>query len=85
MKPNSTETTPKKYTVQVSAAITGNNLIKQAPLNPNHTHFILVDNARLNRFGGEIDFRSNLEKAIADYNAFEADEKINIVVLVVSE
>ncbi len=46
---------------------------KQA-LDPNHSHFILVDNARIG-FGGEIDFRANLESAISE-NA------IPIVVLV---
>jgi len=30
-------------------------------LDPNHTHFILVDNSHENKFGGEIDFRARLE------------------------
>ena len=33
-------------------------------LEPNHSHFILVDNAQL-MFGGEIDFRARLEAHIA--------------------
>lgn len=45
-------------------------MLKNAPekstlLDPNHTHFILVDNAKLNEFGGEVDFRSQLESRIA--------------------
>jgi len=35
--------------------------IKVERLDPNHTHFILVDNSRENEFGGEIDFRARLE------------------------
>ncbi|XP_072020322.1 transient receptor potential cation channel subfamily M member-like 2 [Amphiura filiformis] len=36
-----------------------------ADLNPNHTHFILVDSHVNNKFGGEIDLRSKLEGAIS--------------------
>jgi transient receptor potential cation channel subfamily M protein 2 len=42
--------------------------IKQELLNPDHSHFILVDNAKLNDFGGEIDFRIKLEKEISKGN-----------------
>jgi len=35
--------------------------IEAGLLDPNHTHFILVDNSRENEFGGEIDFRARLE------------------------
>ncbi len=38
--------------------------IKQELLDPNHSHFLLVDNAQLNCFGGEIDFRARLESHI---------------------
>jgi hypothetical protein len=63
---------------------------KSAPLDPNHTHFILVDNSQLNVFGGEINFRGKLESAISSYGSkyrkltFENGEssKIPIVVLV---
>ena len=40
---------------------------KRANLDPNHSHFVLVDNAQLNVYGGEIDFRGRLEKAIVSY------------------
>ncbi|KAK7104609.1 hypothetical protein V1264_019300 [Littorina saxatilis] len=39
---------------------------KDAPLDKNHTHFILVDNGSVGKAGGEIEFRSRLEKCIAD-------------------
>jgi hypothetical protein len=37
---------------------------KLVALDTNHTHFILVDNSQVNKFGGEIKFRGELEKAI---------------------
>ena len=49
--------------------------IKAELLDPNHTHFILVDNAQLNKFGGEIDFRAKLES--------EIQKKIPVVMVVV--
>ena len=52
---------------------------KKQPLDPNHSHFILVDNARIG-FGGEIDFRADLESAISKSNS--NNSKIPIVVLV---
>ena len=35
-------------------------------MDPNHTHFILVDNAH-HTFGGEIDFRARFESEIAKF------------------
>ena len=35
-----------------------------AALDPNHSHFVLVDNDKADGFGGEIDFRANLEQFI---------------------
>ena len=55
-------------------------------LDPNHTHFILVDNQKLNEYAGETDLRSNLESAISNYQVKDGEsEKIPIVVLVVSK
>jgi hypothetical protein len=34
------------------------------PLDPNHTHFILVDDGKNDEFGAEIDFRANLENEL---------------------
>ncbi len=45
-------------------------------LDPNHSNFILVDNAQYN-FGGEVNFRASLEAKIAE------TRQIPIVVLVV--
>jgi hypothetical protein len=42
-----------------------------AHLDPNHSHFILVDSTKLNEFGGEIKFRSRLESAISKRNLSE--------------
>ncbi len=61
-------------------------------MDPNHTHFILVDNAQV-KYGGEIKFRGELESAIANKTNLEkinknmgsiskSNDKIPIVVLV---
>ncbi|KAK6180329.1 hypothetical protein SNE40_012504 [Patella caerulea] len=48
------------------------NLLEDAPkpdevfLNPNHTHFLLVDDGTTHKWATEIDFRSALEKAISE-------------------
>ena len=44
---------------------------KDSCLQPNHTHFILVDNAQLNTFGGEIKLRNEIEKEISNYDHTE--------------
>ena len=35
-------------------------------LDPNHTHFILVDDGTQQKFGGEIDLRSKLEAHVSE-------------------
>ena len=37
----------------------------QAPLEPNHTEFIFINDGTQREYGGEIKFRANLERAIA--------------------
>lgn len=66
---------------------------RKQPLDPNHTHFILVDNAKI-AYGGEISFRAELESAVANYksnNIFKRqnnkkrdEDPVPIVVLVVN-
>ena len=60
-------------------------------LNPYHSHFLLADSGKVNEFGEEIKFRTQIEKALTKYKvASEADETkpssntktINAVVLV---
>lgn len=36
-------------------------------INPNHSHFVLVDTGRINEFGEEIKFRARIEKTLALY------------------
>lgn len=43
---------------------------RNVPLDENHSHFILIDDGSENKFGGEIDFRTSLEK-------FISEEKVN--------
>ncbi len=42
----------------------------KSSIDPNHTHFLLVDNADGNNYGGEMDFRTRLEDALSK-NYFE--------------
>ncbi len=37
---------------------------KVEALDPNHSHFLLIDDSRLNVFGGEIEARSRVERAL---------------------
>uniref|UniRef100_A0A0L8H5I7 Uncharacterized protein n=1 Tax=Octopus bimaculoides TaxID=37653 RepID=A0A0L8H5I7_OCTBM len=55
---------------------------RMSPLDPNHSHFILVDNGTQHTFGTEIEFRTHLEKTIASKNIRET-EKIKIPAVVV--
>lgn len=50
---------------------------KSQYLEPNHTHFILVDDSKYNNFGGEIKFRAKLESEISKR------KKIPIILVVV--
>ncbi len=43
-----------------------NSKYKQSALDHNHTHFILVDNSILNKFGGEVKLRGLLQKEICE-------------------
>ena len=54
----------------ISSATSDSKQRKHTPLDPNHTHFILVDNSQLNVYGGEIEFRgitAALESSIMPY------------------
>ena len=42
-----------------------------APLDPNHTHFVLVDNGTENTYGTEIEFRAALEEHISQTKVIE--------------
>ena len=39
---------------------------KESPLDPNHSHFILVDNGTQHQYAVEIPFRASLESKIAN-------------------
>ena len=39
---------------------------KTVGLEPNHSHFILVDDGSVGKFGGEIDLRTALENGSSD-------------------
>ena len=55
-------------------------ITKFASLDPNHSNFLLIDDARLNVFGGEIDSRSRIEKALFCCNG-EQREAIPLVIV----
>ena len=45
--------------------MTPNSKSKGACIDNNHSHFILVDNGTVGKYGGEIDWRANLQNCIA--------------------
>jgi len=45
--------------------VTSSTLSQGACLDNNHTHFILVDDGTINKYGGEISFRASLENCIS--------------------
>ena len=47
-------------------------------LDPNHTHFILVDNGTTDKFGAEIDLRARLERGISTQKMDSETRKYNI-------
>lgn len=47
---------------------------KNVPQGKIHTHFILIDDGSENKFGGEIEFRSRLEKFISEQRV-DPDDK----------
>ncbi|XP_060069972.1 transient receptor potential cation channel subfamily M member 2-like [Ylistrum balloti] len=55
----------------------------KAFLNPNHTHFILVDDGSNDQFGKEIAFRAEIEQAIANMTIEDGTVSIPVVLLVV--
>jgi transient receptor potential cation channel subfamily M member 2 len=57
-KDNNNENKMFKYSMETDIL---NKKEKESPLDSNHSHFILVDNAQLNVRGGEIEFRTNFE------------------------
>lgn len=43
----------------------GGEVKGEAPIEPNHTHFIFVDDGSLRKYGAEITFRAHLEQVIS--------------------
>jgi transient receptor potential cation channel subfamily M protein 2 len=54
---------------------------KSELLDPNHSHFLLIDDSTVT-YGGEVDFRTKLEKEIAEKKS-TLSSVVQIVVLVV--
>ncbi|XP_033748450.1 transient receptor potential cation channel subfamily M member-like 2 [Pecten maximus] len=55
-------------------------------LNPNHTHFILVDDGSEHQFGKEITFRAEIENAVANLKTDTGKDAVSVpVVLLVVE
>ena len=45
----------------------------QSALDPNHTHFILVDNGTQGKFATEIDFRAEFERHVTQKRHYSRD------------
>lgn len=50
---------------------------REFSLDPNHSHFILVDNGTQHTFGVEIPFRARLEKEVANIKTETGESKSN--------
>lgn len=49
---------------------------KESFLDPNHSHFILVDNASQHKFGIEIPFRARLENEVSKIRTDTGESKL---------
>lgn len=49
----------------------------EAPLDPNHTHFLFVDDGRSGKYGEEIHFRARVEKHISETESLTTDLRQN--------
>ena len=65
------QNSPVKYFVTNSVQLEG------ACLDNNHTHFFLVDNGTVNRYGAEIKFRAQLEKRIMKMDVDKSKKCLN--------
>ena len=52
-----------EYETRISADAIASGAKVEA-LNPHHSHFLLIDDSKLNVFGGEIEARSKIESAL---------------------
>lgn len=71
---------PAKYTT-----VAGKMTI-ECPLDPNHTHFLLIDNGSVRKYGTEIEFRAELERSISNsptYISSEGYDNLNIPIVCV--
>ena len=55
---------------------------KSQLLDPNHTHFLLIDNSQVNQTGGEINFRARFESDMAK-GIVASLEPVPVVVVVI--
>lgn len=65
----------------VSYQMTSSKMSQGACLDNNHTHFILVDDGTINKFGGEISFRASLENCISRKQMEKSCGKKRIIVI----
>lgn len=56
---------------------------KSQLLDPNHTHFLLIDNSQRNQTGGEISFRAKFESDMCK-GAFPSLEPVPVVQVVIN-
>lgn len=55
---------------------------KSQLIDPNHTHFLLIDNSQVNQTGGEINFRARFESGMA-HGFASSIEPVPVVVVVI--
>ncbi|XP_069120927.1 transient receptor potential cation channel subfamily M member-like 2 isoform X1 [Argopecten irradians] len=66
---------PARYRIEKEARI------RESCLDPNHTHFILVDNGTQHNFGVEIPFRAQLEQTVANMKTDEGKDAVSVPIV----
>ncbi|XP_021362499.1 transient receptor potential cation channel subfamily M member 2-like isoform X2 [Mizuhopecten yessoensis] len=66
---------PARYRIEKEAKV------RESCLDPNHTHFILVDNGTQHNFGVEIPFRAELEQTVANMKTDASKDAVSVPIV----
>ncbi|XP_033724836.1 transient receptor potential cation channel subfamily M member-like 2 isoform X2 [Pecten maximus] len=66
---------PARYRIEKESKV------RESSLDPNHTHFILVDNGTQHDFGVEIPFRAQLEQTVANMKTDTSKDAVSVPIV----